>query len=641
MKKFVAIFISPIFILSSCGNPAVDSWDMRTDFVIETLKLSTNSWSYQVEKTARLTAWSTLSLPSDGIGQVEDILVKEWQVVKKGQTIVRLKDTTAMYGIQVKQASNGVSSASATREATLANLDQAVTNAEISLAQAQRNYDTLLKDIKERRKQAENDYYNANPNNTGSTAQINLEKLKIDLESAKNNYRNQISTLNASYHLYSSDFDKISSSMLFEADRILWITSTYQYANDNWEPYLGLYIGNIKSEATNKWWELYEMRGKIRSKQDGEITTDNAKSEIDTLTDAYKTARNMGISMSTMLQNSMVWWGLSQEMLNGWIAQWTWFQSSLQGSELQFTSWKNGVAGSIPSATWSKSVALMNIDSLVLQVASAERSIKTGNDSATIWYNRTLISLDDQMKAAKLSLEQAEKNFVATKRNREATAKQLGASVSSASTSLALAKANYDKLTIKAPVDGKVTKINVTIGQSISTNMPVAEMVSESPEMTVDTEADVALNIQVWDPVDIHVGEDTLTGTIIAVSRIANSNLLYTTRISVEGKTKLIGQAAKVIFTISKTSESLYGLLLPLLHINIISENEGEVFLLTRSGSELLPQRKSVKLGSIQGRSIEILETFPDSTEIIMSDVSNFDSTKQKLVVKNPTISGE
>lgn len=121
-----------------------------------------------------------------------------------------------MYGIQVQQASNGITSANASREATLANLDQAVTNAEIAQAQAQRTLDTLLKDSKERRKQAQNDYFNANPNNTGSTAQINIEKLKIDLASAENNYNNQILTLDANYHLYANDFEKLSSSMLFE-----------------------------------------------------------------------------------------------------------------------------------------------------------------------------------------------------------------------------------------------------------------------------------------------------------------------------------------------------------------------------------------------------------------------------------------
>ncbi len=640
MKKFVAITLLLSFVLSSCWSEEAIVEDSRTEVLIQTLKLSGNTGSYDVEKTARLTAGSALSLPSDGIGQVEQILVKEGQSVKKGDVIVKLKDTAAMYGIQMQQASNGVASASAAREATLANLDQAVTNAEISLAQAQRTYDTLQKDVKERRKQAENDYYNANPNNTGSTAQLSIEKLKLDLASAENNYQNQLASLDSSFHLYANDFEKLANTMLYNGDLILGITSTNQYKNDSWEAYLWSYIGNIKVTAENNWNALYGARGAIRAKVDTKITMANAKAEIDALSQEFQTARDFWASMDTMLQNSVVGAGLSQDMLTAWITQWSWLRTAAQGSEATFTTWKNNILSIIPSATGAKSVAEMNIESLRFQVATAERNIQTGNDSATIGHTRTIIALDDSLQAAKLSLDQATKNLAAAKRNRDATARQLGASVNSASTSLALARANYDKLTIKAPVDGKVTRINVAVGQSINTGSPVAEMASKTPEMTVDTEADVALNLMPWDTVKVLVWETELTGSIVAVSHIANANLLYTTRISVPTETTLIWQAAKVVFHIENT-HSFSDISLPLRSVNIISENEGEITILTHSGNNLIPERKTVRLGNPHNESIEIKETFTPDTEIILNDVSNFDSTKQKLTVNNDTVSGE
>lgn len=84
-----------------------------------------------------------------------------------------------------------------------------------------------------------------------------------------------------------------------------------------------------------------------------------------------------------MLENSMVGAGLSQDILNGWIAQWTGFRATEQASESQFTAWKNGAISIIPTAG-GKSVAEMNIDSLNLQISGAERAIQIGNDSATI-----------------------------------------------------------------------------------------------------------------------------------------------------------------------------------------------------------------------------------------------------------------
>ena len=62
---------------------------------------------------------------------------------------------------------------------------------------------------------------------------------------------------------------------------------------------------------------------------------------------------------------------------------------------------------------------------------------------------------------------------------------------------------------------------------------------------------------------------------------------------------------------------------------------------LTHSGNNLIPERKTVRLGNPHNESIEIKETFTPDTEIILNDVSNFDSTKQKLTVNNDIVSGE
>jgi hypothetical protein len=62
-----------------------------------------------------------------------------------------------------------------------------------------------------------------------------------------------------------------------------------------------------------------------------------------------------------------------------------------------------------------------------------------------------------------------------------------------------------------------------------------------------------------------------------------------------------------------------------------VSENEGEIFLLSQSGSELVPERKTVKLGVMQGKDIEVLETFEPRDEIILNDISNYNPLEQKL----------
>lgn len=100
-------------------------------------------------------------------------------------------------------------------------------------------------------------------------------------------------------------------------------------------------------------------------------------------------------------------------------------------------------------------------------------------------------------------------------------------------------------------------------------------MVSLEPEISLDVEKSVAYGIQVGDAVSIDVSGKILSGTVIAVSRIANSNLLYTTRISVPDGEAMIGQSAKVFFSVrGGSTTSNKDLSLPLDMIHIVSENE-------------------------------------------------------------------
>jgi len=48
--------------------------------------------------------------------------------------------------------------------------------------------------------------------------------------------------------------------MLYEGDKILGITTNFEYANNGWEPYLGTRVGNSMSLAEDDWNTLYAIR---------------------------------------------------------------------------------------------------------------------------------------------------------------------------------------------------------------------------------------------------------------------------------------------------------------------------------------------------------------------------------------------
>lgn len=538
---------------------------------------------------------------------------------------MKLQDTVGMYGIQLRQAQNSLQWQSVAKENTALGLDRAVSDAEIWLSQAQRTYDTVSRDVVEQKKQADLDRFNANPTNTGSTAALNLEKLRLDIDKANLDQDNITKNLDANFHLYANDIDKIVTAILYDGDKILGISEYWRYNNDVYEWLLGTRVWNGKLDADNGWNILYSSVADLRSLKDVTITPANVVENTEKLSKVYEASRNFTSAMISMLQNSLVGGWLTQQQLDGWISMFNGYKAQVWGSDGQFSLWKNQAVTGLASLQKS-------LDSLQAQLALGEKSIENGQSASSIGYTRTVIGLQDKLEASRLALDQAKKSLEIAKKNRTLGISQAGIGVETARIWLMQAQENYGKLTIDAPIDGKISKILTSLGQTVNMGTPVAEMVSDTPEMTVDVEADVALPLRVWDGVEIRTDTSTFTGSVVAVSRVANSNLLYTTRISVPWWATFIGQAVKVIFTVESNDTVLDSIALPLSSMNIVSENEWEIFVLWRSGAIFVPVRKTVKLWSFRGDSIEILTSLPPSSEIIMSNLTNYDPTKQVLV---------
>jgi ABC-type transporter Mla subunit MlaD len=150
--------------------------------------------------------------------------------VKAGATIAVLKDTVNNFDLRLAQAENTLKVQETAIETTKINLEQAVENARISYERAKKSLDTLT---------AKNGIIEATLMNTNGKT---------------------LDTYTLNYKSYLSDIEKNMTMMLYEGDKILGITTNFEYANDGWESYLGTRVGNSKAEAVNDWNRTYAMR---------------------------------------------------------------------------------------------------------------------------------------------------------------------------------------------------------------------------------------------------------------------------------------------------------------------------------------------------------------------------------------------
>lgn len=606
MKKIISATLLTLFILSSCtkADIAVVTQQEKTPFYITTKSVWKKTESYSVEKPARLTAGSSLTLAAESMGEITSIAAKEWQKIRKWTKLVTLKDTVNSYDIRLAQAKNGLSVQDATLESSKISLDRAISDSQIAYEQAKRSYDTLI------------------------------AKNPLVYDALVNTNQKTIDNLDSNYKLYVNDLDKNLDNMTYEADKVLGISVTFQYQNDGFESQLGARIGGwLKWQVDNAYSTALSYLWQVRASKTGAMTPDNATAKIAEIEKGYLVLRDLIDKMIYMDQNNAIGGSLTQSMNDGWITQWNAFRAALQASETAFIQWKNTTLTFLKNYKTDETATKLALDTLDRELTDSEKAFITSSSEAKVIYSQTRIDLKDRIKSAELALKQAETARDVALKSRWATISQLSANRNGTVLSIEQAQRDYSKLTVTAPFDGTVTKVLSSVGQRTNIGTALLEVVSNSPEILIDLDKDVASNLLMGDTLQVKVEDKYFTGTVMAISQAASSNLLYTTRISVPDATGNIGSAATVVFTFSKEQTSAIGthLAIPLKSIKVLSEQQGELALLW-SGNTVT--YKTVKLWKLSWENIEIDELLDPSLEIILTDVSNFDKEKYILTKK-------
>lgn len=609
MRPLVIVFVIFTFILSSCWS-SVDtispwvSWESKTPFNVDTMLVGTTQAQLSVEKTWRITASSTLTLAAQGVWEISNIAVREGQSVKAGTVIATLKDTQTNYDLRLTQAENTLAIQNASIETTRINLDNAVEGARVAYERARQSYDTLM----------------------GKNA--------LQYDTVVNNNEKTLKGYNEVFRNYLSDAEKNMTSLLYDGDKILGITTNYEYANDAWEPYLGARAWDTRALAIGEWNRLYTARGELRARleKNKSIDISNPQADFDLVTKSYNQTRVFADAMLYMIQNNVVGGGLPQTMQDGWIASWNAYRTQIGGSESGFNSWRSQTINFFDSYKNTEIATKIALASIKRALTAEELGmISSWNTDLRLTYETTKLTLTDAIKNAKLSLEQSEtayKNAIALK---DATLVQLLATKKNADIALEQARRDYSKLRIIAPVDGVISKVIWSVGQSVNLGTPITDFTSKQPQIIIDIDSSLARTLEVWESVWVRIEQNNLSGTITAVSTVSNTNLLSTVRIAVAYGEKHIGKSAIVIFGQDKSSDSGV-VFVPIHAVKIISEGEGEIYTLSHSG---ILESMSVRLGAVRDASVEILSSIGVGTTIVVSDVSNYDPQRQSIQVQN------
>lgn len=457
--KYIILFLTSLLIFSSCSKESI-----KTTKYYKTYQTRTGSITIQDDIVATIEWNSTSALAFRSAGIIEDILVSPGDHIKKWQILARLGNnegsiqSSGLFNIQKE----------------LQNLENTTNIVQVGMENTS-NATSKLYD--ERIKWLDTD----------------ILSLENNLEQARQKLGNQNSSLGATFETFAHDFDRVSTTMLYEWDKILGITTNFQYANDSWEPYLGTRVGNSQSLANNDWNTLYTLRWKIRAYTETGSTITDINTAINDLKDSYIWARNFAKSMNYMLQNSVIGGGLPEEKLNGWITTWNWLSADNQGSEASFISWKNGILDLTNSSNGSGSAAAdKNIISLELELANLKQS------------KNTLIA----EKQAKLKEIKSNVDALDSKKG------EISVQIWQSQLNASLAKESLEYNIIYAPYDGVILEKYMEKGMVIGAGIPLFKISSTDGKMAKIYIDNSIYDYNEWDILTSILWMNSFTGKI-------------------------------------------------------------------------------------------------------------------------------
>jgi len=582
MKK-ISLLLVLLFILASCWKEEAVEKIEKKDFIVETKSFSGFTMNTFLEKTGKIASSQEINVSAQATGRVGALYVKEWESVRKWDIIARLDDSILNYWLNLEKAKNALSKTEISYESTKSSLDKQIADIKINLENLKIDADSSKSSFE--LEKIEN----------------SLLKLAIDYDNLKISNEQTIKWFYNSLEKDFSIFTTFLDDVIDFSDKQLWVTLKNESENDGFEDYFGIRDTTQKQETERLLRELLIF--KDTNKIDTSLDLNSLSDLWDYTSKVSKWYKKMDLLLTALqvtFDNSVPSTGLSASEIATKESTIDGYQTSLNTYNASFIVLKNSISSFLD--TYLNTEA-----SLVKQIELLESDKKI----FTKW-------LDIQVELQENTLAEA---II----NRDLTLQSMNAAIVDAEIAYRQTVKEYSKLTITSPISGVVWEIFIDLWQEVSNGTPLFSISNN-----ILNEATISFNkkelsfISEWDLVSLDFEWDVFTGSIYSISKSADLNLKYVSRVSFREDLDLIGN----IISISVTIIAEYPLI-PLNNVKIDSAWVGNVNVLV--GDKII--QKSITLGTIYGKSIEVVSWLDSDDLVILNYVDNFDP--EKFIIKN------
>lgn len=618
-------------ILASCGEEVIPE-ENKKDYNLEVKSIGEFWNNHVIEKTGKIASSQDISLTSKVNGEIGTIFVKAGDRVTKGQPLMGVSDSTANYGGSLEWASIAIESAKINLESQRISLDKAVADTALNLKRTKTNFDISKSQIEEDIKKAKIDFENSDLNNVDSNSTLQLEKLDQSISKAELDYDNQVlqnqQQVNTFISNAKNEYESIVllyTDIIEFSDTILGVSELNEDKNDSYETFLGASNKQSLTDSKDMFAKLLAYKEKLEAISTNDINEANVLSFLEEFQDGHTLLNDFLTTFEKMLLSSVDSVGFPKDTF---ITQVNGYQTQVQGWRTGFLGTKNAISTFLNTYKFNEESTQKQIELLYKDREITKSSLDDGDALGQIAYNKTILSLEDQLSALETALENSQITYDNAIKTREVTIKNLENQIRNARNGYSTAYKEYKKLSVTSPIDGVIGDISAQEGQEVNVGSPLLSIANiEEGEIEVFLSKEELQYIDEDDIVSVVIDGEEMGGIIYSISKIANSNLNYGAKVRLDEDVAIVGGIVKVHIPVV-----LDQLILPVRLVETLGNNKAQIK--TYSGSGIV--NTVVDLGNIWGNSIEITTSIDPETEIITSEIQNFDEAKFNLKVNQP-----
>lgn len=598
-KRSTIIFVTTVVLLSGIGlmqwtkGPENKEQQEKQVFYISTEALDQKEDKWTIVKTASVGASSDITVSAQVPGRVNTISVWLWQKVWNRQTLLSMSDTAGSYSFGAQKASLSVQSAQNNYEINRQNLEKQIQDAQLAY---QKTLITSQSSILW---------------GSGTTADLQLQKLQQDLEKARFDYNAKLKSdeqtlenyINTSKNVY-SDVSNLMLDVIDQSDKFLGYTVANAHLNNWFEAYISVKDDNTKYNAETKLANLILEKDKLIALW-SEITLDNVTGFLAQYKTIVKNISEMTVAMKNVFNTTTPGGTLTQTSLDAYIASFSALQSKASTISSSITSQINAIDLFVTTYQDNQSSLQRQIWSLETQIAVSKNQ------------------LQDASKSADITIQQSENNVDFLKDTQNNNLEMLRNSLKQSQVAYQEAQFNLWKFSVNSPIEGTIKEVLVDQWQEVNAGTPLFKIVSQGKEIEVKVTAEEKQYMRVGQEVEIVYEDVVVTGQVSEMASVADSTANYLVKISLGEKVGVdIGS-----FVTVKIPLQWGNTVIPLNAVTIVDNNRWQIFLW--DGVNIVV--RTVDLGSVYGKGIEVNESFETGLELIVSDISRYDGDKMSI----------